>query len=455
MQIKIFNSRKLNDTQEFNLELATSNLKGECFIGRSPASSLILDSADVSRLHGKFFQQSGNYYFIDVGSRNGSIINGKLAEINQRYLIKPGDVLRIGEFVLILEEMDVIRQDLADTVFGSTDATVISLDQFGDNLPSAAIASPDEIFISTAEVVETSIQVTATAENIKEISATISINDTFIQIDDSKIASEEATFIQIPQLAADTTFNQPSATDLNINSNKETVLFTTQQSAEIEVFTSPDSLTEAEKTVIGNLPTHIETFNEIPQFSITNSEAQDQLPISHKREFDPILELDPWQDLESEAEIALALTQNAVVVEEKATATKTVPTVAPEKYMALMAHDRQKNELAQFAAQHQAFFSQHLTIATPTTSVTLQQAGLEVTAETPALPIGGYQAIANLVNSGNVLAVILLKDVLELSPSEQENEAALIRACNLNQVLLATNLATAEAIVHFLTLGAT
>jgi len=385
MQIKIFNSRKLNKTQEFNLYLATNNLKKECFIGRSPASTLVLDSADVSRLHGKFLQHSGDYYFIDIGSSNGSIINGKLAEINQKYLLKPGDIVRIGEFVLILEEIDVIRQDLAETVFGSTNATTIT--------------------------------------DRQDLQKQFPIDE--IQRDESGNKFEaEATLIQLPTL----------------NSTIEATALMAQPAAELEIFTSGDIFPEATEIPISDRPTHVEVF--APVAAAEN--------LSNAREVDPFLELDPWQDLESEAKVEPASAPKPAVAAEKAIMTNKASTIVPGQYIALMAHGRQKPELAQFVAQHQEFFSQHLTIATPATSATLQQASIEVSAETPALPIGGYPAIANLVNSGNILAVILLEDVLQLPASERENQEALMRACNLNQVLLATNLATAEAIVRYI-----
>ncbi|MBD2304987.1 hypothetical protein H6G17_05590 [Chroococcidiopsis sp. FACHB-1243] len=44
----------------------------------------------------------------------------------------------------------------------------------------------------------------------------------------------------------------------------------------------------------------------------------------------------------------------------------------------------------------------------------------------------------------------MLQDILELPRSEQEDWETLMRSCHLNQILLATNLATAEAIVHYL-----
>ena len=77
MKVKVNYTPTRNEVNELDLALATTP-KGECLIGRSPDSDLVLDSPDVSRIHGKFFIQSGNYYFCDLGSRNGSVINGKL-----------------------------------------------------------------------------------------------------------------------------------------------------------------------------------------------------------------------------------------------------------------------------------------------------------------------------------------------------------------------------------------
>lgn len=111
---------------------------------------------------------------------------------------------------------------------------------------------------------------------------------------------------------------------------------------------------------------------------------------------------------------------------------------------------RKKLELAQFVAEYKDFFSQCLTIATPTISETLdRQSGVAVSQQTPVVPVGGYQAIASLIGSGDILAVIFLRDVLLASPG-QANEEAFLRLCNINQVLFASNIPTAKAIVHYL-----
>jgi methylglyoxal synthase len=126
------------------------------------------------------------------------------------------------------------------------------------------------------------------------------------------------------------------------------------------------------------------------------------------------------------------------------------PETIVERNIVVIAHESKKSELAEFVAQHQKFFSQSFTITWPSVSEVLhQQAGITVNQQTPAPTSGGYQTIASLVGSGEILAVIFLRDLLQPQPG-QANEEALLRLCNINQVLLATNLPTAEAIVHYL-----
>ncbi|MEH2056811.1 MAG: FHA domain-containing protein [Nostoc sp.] len=121
-----------------------------------------------------------------------------------------------------------------------------------------------------------------------------------------------------------------------------------------------------------------------------------------------------------------------------------------ERNIVLIAHESKKLELAEFVSQHQEFFSQSFTITWPSVSEVLdKQAGITISQQTPAPTSGGYQTIASLVGAGDILAVIFLRDLLQPQPG-QANEEALLRLCNINQVLLATNLPTAEAIVHYL-----
>jgi len=71
--------------------------------------------------------------------------------------------------------------------------------------------------------------------------------------------------------------------------------------------------------------------------------------------------------------------------------------------------------------------------------VTLMQSG----------PLGGDQQIGAMVASNTVKAVIFLRDPLTAQPHEPDI-TALLRVCDVHNVPLATNLATAEAVLHLL-----
>jgi methylglyoxal synthase len=64
-------------------------------------------------------------------------------------------------------------------------------------------------------------------------------------------------------------------------------------------------------------------------------------------------------------------------------------------------------------------------------------------------PEGGDQQIGALVATGEVDAVIFLRDPLTAHPHEPD-VSALLRVCDVHNVPLATNLATAEAVLHLL-----
>jgi methylglyoxal synthase len=122
-----------------------------------------------------------------------------------------------------------------------------------------------------------------------------------------------------------------------------------------------------------------------------------------------------------------------------------------QKQIVLIAHDEKVADLTDLVNQHKDFLSTCLTISWASIAGTLrQETGISVSKELPSGVSGGFQALAGLVNSGDVLAVIFLKDFLAPAQAGQANEEALLRLCNINEILLATNIATAESIVHYL-----
>ncbi len=70
-------------------------------IGRSRQCDVVLDDANVSREHAEIRPRGGAWVLTDLGSTNGSAVNGR--RINRPEVIKPGDELEIGTSIIIFE----------------------------------------------------------------------------------------------------------------------------------------------------------------------------------------------------------------------------------------------------------------------------------------------------------------------------------------------------------------
>lgn len=121
-----------------------------------------------------------------------------------------------------------------------------------------------------------------------------------------------------------------------------------------------------------------------------------------------------------------------------------------ERYVALVAHDGRKKELIEFIRTHRAFFAKRSLIATENTGKLIEQElGLQVARRVLSGPVGGDQEIGALVSRGFVDAVFFYRDPLWAQP-HQADVSALIRICEVANVPLATNQATAELIARSL-----
>lgn len=80
-------------------------IQGGGLIGRHPSCDIVLNSPEVSRVHGRILYREGQYYFTDLGSTGGSHVNKKEASTNENFLLKPNDIIRIGGFILLVKEV--------------------------------------------------------------------------------------------------------------------------------------------------------------------------------------------------------------------------------------------------------------------------------------------------------------------------------------------------------------
>lgn len=116
--------------------------------------------------------------------------------------------------------------------------------------------------------------------------------------------------------------------------------------------------------------------------------------------------------------------------------------------IALIAHDKKKQEMIQLVKQHLSVLKECLLIATATTGNLIKK-------ETPLKPdcylsgpLGGDQQIGARIAAQEITAVIFLRDPLTAQPHEPD-VAALLRICDVHNVPLATNLTSADILMEW------
>jgi hypothetical protein len=70
-------------------------------IGRSPSCTLVLDDDYSSSRHARIFPQNGAWFVEDLGSTNGTYLEGRRLEAPVR--VQPGEQVRIGQTTMVLQ----------------------------------------------------------------------------------------------------------------------------------------------------------------------------------------------------------------------------------------------------------------------------------------------------------------------------------------------------------------
>ena len=116
--------------------------------------------------------------------------------------------------------------------------------------------------------------------------------------------------------------------------------------------------------------------------------------------------------------------------------------------IAVIAHDGKKADIVAFIMKRLDFFGSVNIIATGTTGTHIEHAGLAVDKKKSG-PLGGDAQIASLIAEGGIDAVVFFIDPLDVHP-HQVDVSMLLRICNVYNVPLATNYATASLLISSL-----
>lgn len=120
--------------------------------------------------------------------------------------------------------------------------------------------------------------------------------------------------------------------------------------------------------------------------------------------------------------------------------------------IALIAHDTKKELMVQFCIAYCGVLSKHNLCATGTTGkMVAEVTGLNVQRYLSG-SLGGDQQIAARISCNEIDLLLFFRDPISVKPHEP-NDMNLLRLCDVHNIPVATNIATAEALIHALERG--
>jgi pSer/pThr/pTyr-binding forkhead associated (FHA) protein len=90
----------------------TELTKEVSLIGRDVTNDIVIGDAEVSRQHARITRTPGGYVLEDLGSTNGTFVNGE--RLTTPRVLNPGDLIALGETVSIT--FDAVAPEAAATV---------------------------------------------------------------------------------------------------------------------------------------------------------------------------------------------------------------------------------------------------------------------------------------------------------------------------------------------------
>ncbi|MDE6726933.1 MAG: methylglyoxal synthase [Oscillospiraceae bacterium] len=120
--------------------------------------------------------------------------------------------------------------------------------------------------------------------------------------------------------------------------------------------------------------------------------------------------------------------------------------------VALIAHDSKKELMVQFCIAYCGILSRYNICATGTTGKLVSEStGLHIQRFMSGSQ-GGDQQLASSISCNEIDLLLFFRDPLN-AKSHEPNDINLLRLCDVHNIPVATNIATAEALIHALERG--
>ena len=102
--LKLINQREILD---FKVD-ETYTLDGDRSVGRLDSNGIIIKDQFISGKHAQFLFKQDNYYLMDLGSSNGTFINGQPVEGSEEKILTNGDKIKIGQLEFLFVKSDIL-----------------------------------------------------------------------------------------------------------------------------------------------------------------------------------------------------------------------------------------------------------------------------------------------------------------------------------------------------------
>lgn len=94
-------------------------VKDETIIGRDTTSEIVISDAEISRRHARIYLLGDSYMLEDLGSTNGTFVNGQ--RLAGPHALLPGETIRFGENIMLVFEAPLPAYDPNATMVTSGD----------------------------------------------------------------------------------------------------------------------------------------------------------------------------------------------------------------------------------------------------------------------------------------------------------------------------------------------
>ena len=120
--------------------------------------------------------------------------------------------------------------------------------------------------------------------------------------------------------------------------------------------------------------------------------------------------------------------------------------------IALIAHDKKKDDMIRLAIKYKETLAPHELYATGTTGTLIMGETSLPIHRMKSGPLGGDQQIGAMLANGELDLIIFLRDPLTAQPHEPD-VSALLRLCDVQSIPLATNKSSAEVMLEAMKSG--